>query len=407
MVSGIGNSATELTGIYTPLLDVAGDFTLRFSYKFSSNVVNQRWVKILLTNGNNEIITKLDSFQVTNSLASTVYTYNKTLPGQYGPYKLYINYQGIGGTERISIDNIDLSINKLYTNGCNEAPVATYDYYYGYSNFTAAGNVLDNDFDPNEEAITAYLVSNSADGTVTLSPDGEFMFVPKPGFIGTNTNFKYQTCDVAANTLCSAPATVTINFAASTALPIILTRFDANYIDNSVTLKWFTSSETNSDRFEIERSIDGVKFEKAGTVKAAGTTNISRSYFFNDEAGDKFVKANDIYYRLNQIDLNGRSIYSKTLIVRVFKTKTLQSVSVFPNPAVNDIKVSLDLKENAYIVMKVIDINGHELMRKSARAGTGHNSFTLEKTSQLKKGVYLLEVIVNSKERMMIKLLKS
>jgi methionine-rich copper-binding protein CopC len=81
-------------------------------------------------------------------------------------------------------------------------------------------------------------------------------------------------------------------------------------------------------------------------------------------------------------------------------------ISVTPNPAKNDISVNVQLNENSFIVMKVISTNGTEVMKKSLRASAGSNSYILEGTSKLQRGLYVLEVIVNSKERMVVKLMK-
>ena len=56
--------------------------------------------------------------------------------------------------------------------------------------------------------------------------------------------------------------------------------------------------------------------------------------------------------------------------------------------------------------MKVINNNGSEVMKKSMKADAGSNSYMLEGTNKLQPGMYVLEVIVNSKERMLVSLLK-
>ena len=59
------------------------------------------------------------------------------------------------------------------------------------------------------------------------------------------------------------------------------------------------------------------------------------------------------------------------------------------------------------MVMKVTNSKGAEVARKSVKGGTGLNSFTLDGTSSLTPGVYMLEVIVNSSERMITRLVKN
>ncbi|HEX6181726.1 MAG TPA: T9SS type A sorting domain-containing protein, partial [Chitinophagaceae bacterium] len=92
---------------------------------------------------------------------------------------------------------------------------------------------------------------------------------------------------------------------------------------------------------------------------------------------------------------------------RLFKTQTLKMLSVTPNPVVNDISVQVQLKQNSFVVMKVTNSSGLEVSRKSSRGNEGLNAFTLDGTNKLNPGVYMLEVIINSNERMSIKLVKN
>ena len=92
--------------------------------------------------------------------------------------------------------------------------------------------------------------------------------------------------------------------------------------------------------------------------------------------------------------------------MRVYNSHTIKMISVTPNPAKNDIAVNLQLNENSFVVMKIVSTNGREVVRKSLKATAGSTSYTLEGTNKLQPGMYVLEVIVNSKERMLVSLIK-
>jgi hypothetical protein len=121
-----------------------------------------------------------------------------------------------------------------------------------------------------------------------------------------------------------------------------------------VNLKWTTTFELNNDHFEIERSTDGSTFSSVGSVKGQVNSAVKHTYQFNDDVSRSFLNKNDVYYRLKQVDLDGKASYTKVLVVRVYRTKSLQSLSVTPNPAINDIKVNVQLNENSYIVMIIL-----------------------------------------------------
>jgi hypothetical protein len=66
---------------------------------------------------------------------------------------------------------------------------------------------------------------------------------------------------------------------ASSPLPITLLSFEAEAKNNeTVECNWATASETNNDYFTIERSINGIDFEGAGQVKAAGNSTKVLNY---------------------------------------------------------------------------------------------------------------------------------
>lgn len=159
------------------------------------------------------------------------------------------------------------------------------------------------------------------------------------------------------------------------------------------------------DRFEVERSLNGDRFEQIGKI---GTARISgNEYQFRDHFNGSIARKNDFYYRLKQFTPDGNFTYSKVLIARMYNTKSLASLSVTPDPIANDILVNVQLKANSYVVMKVTDASGKEILRENKKAETGTQTYSLNETHQLQKGLYTLEVIVNSNERLTMQLQKS
>ena len=402
MVSGTGASATEMTGIYTPLLDLKAGTSVDFKYKFNQQVSDRRWIKLYAADANDKALFLVDSVELTGSDNQQIYTYHKVIPNIEGQYKLFINYQGIGGSERIAIDQLVIGAAPHYQSTCNTAPVALKDKFIGNSSHTASGNVLNNDFDPNHETLKAYLLEDSPDGSVSLNKDGNFEFTPKPGFTGTSTHFTYKVCDDGAPSLCSINTMAVIRFPSRSSL----TNFQALYRKNAVDINWSTAADNHSATFEVERSLDGTSFEQVGEVKANGSSAL-QEFTFTDKVHEKIAQRNDLYYRLRQVDGANRVTYSKVLIVRMYGSKSVASVSVTPDPGVNDIQVNVQLKEKSFVLMKVTDNNGSELIRKTAMGENGSNIYNIEGTDQLQPGMYQLDVIINSNEKLTMRLAKS
>jgi hypothetical protein len=109
-------------------------------------------------------------------------------------------------------------------------------------------------------------------------------------------------------------------------LPIELTSFEGKNNGNQNQLTWATASETQNNGFDIERSTDGSRFEKIGFVAGNGTTSQTQRYTFNDDKSPNGIA----YYRLKQLDYDGRFEYSKIVAIA---QKGDNAVSVFPNPS--------------------------------------------------------------------------
>src|SRR6185437_3047970 len=229
---------------------------------------------------------------------------------------------------------------------------------------------------------------------------GSFQFTPKDGFTGSSTQFSYKVCDNGSPSLCSINTTATIKFPSKSTL----LSFQALYSRKETAVNWNTAADNHSKIFEIERSLDGTYYKKVGELTADDTRN--GQYSFIDKMHEQ-ERRNDLYYRLRQTDNAGRVTYSKVLLVRSFGTRSVEAVSVTPDPSVNDIQVNVQLKEKAFVVMRVTDDNGSELIKQTTMGDNGSNTYDIEGTSQLQPGMYQLEVIINSNERLTMKLAKS
>lgn len=185
-----------------------------------------------------------------------------------------------------------------------------------------------------------------------------------------------------------------------------LVTFNASSGRNSFTLSWNSIAESICDHYEVERSPDGVHYDKMGEVKGNAENTTAESFSFKDNFHPVTGRKFDFYYRLKQVDANGQISYSKVLIARMFNTRSLASLSVTPDPSLNDILVNAQLKEDSYVVMKITDMEGKQLIRKTEKALNGYRTFKLEGSSELKTGKYMLEIIVNSNERLTMQLEK-
>jgi len=142
------------------------------------------------------------------------------------------------------------------------------------------------------------------------------------------------------------------------AFPVEWLGFDAFAIEEQTAqLTWRTSSETQNDRFVVERSLDGESFSDIGSVKGAGTTQETQDYSFVDEN----VPGTIAYYRLRQVDFDGGESFSEQREVR-FGSKFGSRLKLYPNPATDYVEIKgLAFDENFHLTL--VDAAGREIQR--------------------------------------------
>lgn len=126
---------------------------------------------------------------------------------------------------------------------------------------------------------------------------------------------------------CSLSKDVPVTVQLVQPLPVTLSRFDAAWTPAGPVLNWATASETNNDYFDIERSLDGATFQAIGRQAGAGTAITTHTYQYADAEGSALT-APVLYYRLRQVDSDGKAIYSPVRTVAVDHTR----LALFPNP---------------------------------------------------------------------------
>ena len=117
------------------------------------------------------------------------------------------------------------------------------------------------------------------------------------------------------------------------ALPVNLTLFTATGERSSVNLTWATATETNSSRFDIERSLNGKNWASIGSVASHGESNQLKNYSFID----KSPAQGENLYRLKMIDLDDTFAYSRIQSVTV---EAGTAMTIFPNPASDRILIN-------------------------------------------------------------------
>lgn len=166
----------------------------------------------------------------------------------------------------------------------------------------------------------------------------------------------------------------------SNPLPVKLTSFKARKEGSVAQISWSTTEESNSDRFELERSTKGKAWEVIGSKTALGESVASRNYSMTDAQ----PLNGENLYRLKMIDRDGTFALSSIESI----TFSTDGVSVFPNPLTNadNMHVSVDNWNNVKSV-RVVNSLGKIIFETTNALRTGI------KASNLTSGLYLVQIV--------------
>lgn len=161
------------------------------------------------------------------------------------------------------------------------------------------------------------------------------------------------------------------------ALPVKLISFEGKAVGEGTLLTWVTAGETENKGFDVQKSTDGINFSTIGWVEGHHTTSQVSAYQFTDPQ----LTATS-YYRLRQVDMDGKSTFSKTVVVKYTPAQDLRIVA-YPNPTA-DGTLSVQLPGNI-TTLTLFDAGGRVLRNWNRPAV--HQTIQLPAT-----GMYLLRV---------------
>lgn len=205
------------------------------------------------------------------------------------------------------------------------------------------GSTLDGE--PALTGIRDYWTQVTYDVSAYKSSTFQFRFVFTSDADGTS--FAYQTDDgfyidnlkVVKST---APLVV---------LPVTFINFYGKLLqDNTIQLNWEAITDMAHDYFEVERSTDGRSFV------VLGRSNARPPYRFIDPSPNR----GNNYYRIRQVDKDGKITYSKTINIPMKQEVT---ASLYPNPVGEVLHLKLKATNPEPVMVKITDLQGKEVYR--------------------------------------------
>ncbi|MBD2767134.1 Ig-like domain-containing protein [Hymenobacter sp. BT664] len=217
--------------------------------------------------------------------------------------------------------------------------------------------------------------------TIPVALANQLKFDPQSSYAG-DAVFTYSATDLSGSGSNIATFTIPIT---KTPLPVELVSFEARAGRNlDAQLTWRTASEKNNAHFDVERSTDGQDFTRVGRVAGQGTTIRSTAYAYTD-ANAGAGRKGTVYYRLRQVNTDGKASYSP---VETVPFTGPQALGFHPSPTTGAGALDLSALPSGEYQVTLLDAIGRQVLNTSL-AGAQIHSMSL---AHVARGTYLLMV---------------
>ena len=181
-------------------------------------------------------------------------------------------------------------------------------------------------------------------------------------------------------------------------LPVVFVSFNVQCNNGYATLFWKTAQEQNSNRFEVQKSINGVQWQTIAVLPAAGNSSVERSYTYTYDS----VTSGKVFYRIKEVDLDGKYMY--TAINQLECGNSSKEVALWPNPVQQTLTISIISNEKNKASIKLFDSKGVNVCAKTAALEKGNNMLQMD-LGKLPAGVYTMNIYFSNSAESMSRLL--
>ena len=175
-------------------------------------------------------------------------------------------------------------------------------------------------------------------------------------------------------------------FTSSSTFPVKLISFTVEKQGTNNFLHWATTSEQNNQGFELQRSADGEHFSKLTFINSKaflGNTVATLTYDFTD----KSPLSGNNYYRLKQVDYDGKATISKIVLIKGETGDESMTLSLYPNPGSSRFTLTVNSSNTQPVSIRVMDAVGHIVYEATGNAAQQFNF-----GEKFANGTYLVEV---------------
>ncbi len=206
-----------------------------------------------------------------------------------------------------------------------------------------------------------------------LPADSSITFMPS----GDTTTYKHR---------------FSIIFRVADVLGLKFTSFKGYKDRSSINLTWVTASESNMSKLVLEKSYNGIDFNKVASFAAQNKEQGVYNY------SDLEYKVGKNYYRVAAADLEGKIILSSIIQVNVAKVNN--QLTIYPNPVkrTQQLNLAFNVIVNDNVSIRIYDTKGALISDTRRSVSTGQNTLMIDTYNIPSAGNYFLSLIFDNQE---------
>ncbi len=172
--------------------------------------------------------------------------------------------------------------------------------------------------------------------------------------------------------------------------PVTMGQFSGILSSKGHELSWQTLSELNNKGFYIQYSANGQQFESVGFVPSkaiSGNSTQPIQYTFTYQPN---AATQQSHYRLMQVDVDGKTSYSKQIALRNSALSTGIIARMVNTAGSGVLQVGFSKSTTGNTQVRTIDATGRVMLQQNVAANALQTSIN---TSKLAKGLYVLQIV--------------
>ncbi len=297
-------------------------------------------------------------------------------PTEFGNFTVVLTATDAGNPQQTATRNYNLTV---APSGLAQAPITLPDGVTGTAYTT---------FIPQATGGTGpytYTVNNLPPGLVFNPATRQISGTPTQAGVFTNITVTVTDAGSPAQTI-TQTTSLTIT---EVPTPVTLIAFTAKAAGSNVQLEWATAQEKNNALFEVQHSTNGRDFETVGSLDGKGTVATRQNYsFVHASVNPAFIH----YYRLKQVDFDGKSTLSPVRSVKLDGYVGI-AMKASTDPSRN-VRVFVDYGDEQLskeTTLYLMDISGRILSSQQLELQPGRNTVEFSSTT-LGSGIYLIRM---------------